>query len=307
MNENERIPALLIISGPTASGKSALAEEIALEYHLPIISADSRQIYRGMDIGTAKPSTDIRSRICYEMIDFLNPDQNFSAGKFARKAAYYINEKYREEKIIIIAGGTGFYIKALIEGLADIPDISDEIDKKWDRLFHKNGIDYLQDQIKKLDTNYYTDGDLHNPHRLLRAIKIADQTKRSIYDYEPEPLLLRDHTIGYFALQHERKNLYDRINQRVDKMVEQGLVEEVRQLLPYKDTQAMKSVGYRELLPYLSNEISLEEATSKIKQHSRNYAKRQMTWMRKHGGWRWISQEETDVVREWVDDIISDK
>lgn len=301
MNKKERIPALLVIGGPTASGKSSHAEDLASRFNIPIISADSRQIYRGFDIGTAKPPQEVLSRLRYEMIDILDPDEIFSAGKFAERTANLINSKYRNENVVIITGGTGFYITALIEGLADIPEINPEIEQKWNEILTEKGIEYLQKVMMTKDPEFIKKGDIQNRHRLLRAIKIVDQTGRSIFDFKHRSLLSEDHPIGYFALHHERQPLYDRIDQRVDKMIDAGLVEEVRKLLPYMECPAMRTVGYKELIPYLRNEISLTDAIEKIKQHSRNYAKRQLTWMRKHGDWIWIREDNTRSLMDWLE------
>jgi len=303
LNKKERIPALLIIGGPTASGKSSLAERLAFQYDFPIISADSRQIYRGFDIGTAKPSRDILNRLKYEMIDILDPDEVFSAGKFAERAALLINGKYRDERIIIITGGTGFYLTALTEGLAQIPEISPETDQKWNKLLDTHGIETIHKKMESTDPKFMERGDIYNTHRLLRAAKIADQTGRSIYDYIPTSVLTMDHPMAYFAIHHEREQLYHRIDQRVDDMFEDGLIEEVQSLLRYRDCPAMRTVGYQELLPYLENQIGLPEALEKIKQHSRNYAKRQLTWMRKHGKWTWIDPDDTQKIEEWIESM----
>jgi len=301
LEKKERIPALLILSGPTASGKSSLAESLALEYGFPIISADSRQIYRGFDIGTAKPSSSTLSKVHYEMIDILEPYEKFSAGKFARQAAELIYGALKEKRIIIITGGTGFYISALTEGLANIPGIETRIDQKWDRILANQGLPYLQKEIGKLDPRYAAAGDLQNKNRLLRAIKIADQTGQSILDYSPQPFLKPYHPVGYFAIHRDREDLYHRINARVDQMIESGLVEEVRRLLHHRDCPAMNTVGYKELIPYLELKIPLEEAVENIKQHSRNYAKRQMTWLRRNKSWNWIDVKNPQPLREWID------
>lgn len=300
MIKNEKIPALLIISGPTASGKSTLAESISFQYGIPILSADSRQIYQGFDIGTAKPSKSTLRTHRYELIDILEPEEKFSAGQFSERAAYLINHVYSSEPVIIIAGGTGFYIKALMKGLADTPEVIPEIDKKWDQLWEEQGIEQLQKEIENRDPVYTKKGDVNNPHRLLRALKIKDQTGKSIYDYTPKSLLQHQHPTLYIGLHHERPVLYQRIEDRVDEMLEQGLVDEVRSLLPYRNAPAMQTVGYRELLPHLDGLISLDDAVDKIKQHSRNYAKRQGTWMRKHGPWNWITADDTSMVSDWL-------
>ncbi|MBY5957517.1 tRNA (adenosine(37)-N6)-dimethylallyltransferase MiaA [Membranicola marinus] len=301
MVEKERIPALLILSGPTGSGKSALAEHIARRYDVPIISADSRQIYRYFNIGTAKPSPEVQAQIDYEMIDILEPHERFSAGKFAVRAAHLIEHTHVHKPVVIIAGGTGFYIKALMNGLADIPEITPEINHKWNHSLKIKGFQFIQKELVRMDPNFPIRGDIHNPHRVLRAIKVADQTGRSIFDYTPQPLLKNPHDSGYFQIDHDRKELYDRINHRVDDMMGKGLVEEVRSLLPYQDCPAMRSVGYQELLPYFDNQVGLDEATDKIKQHSRNYAKRQLTWLRNQTSWTKINSNDIGILQDWVE------
>jgi len=293
-------PALLLISGPTGSGKSALAESLSAEFDLPILSADSRQVYRYFEIGTAKPDKEILQALPYEMIDILEPEEKFSAGKFAARAADLIEHKYRSSPVVIIAGGTGFYISALLEGLADIPDIVPEMDQKWDQFYAEEGLPGLQRKIKQIDPLFYEKGNLENPQRLIRALKVADQTGKSLLNYEPVPFLRKTTPRLEIAIQHERPVLYERINQRVDKMVEHGLIEEAENLLKYRDTPAWRTVGYRELLPYFDGETPLKEAIEKIKQHTRNYAKRQMTWFHKHGNWQWITPGDDARIREWI-------
>lgn len=304
MKEKQTYPALLILSGPTASGKSSLAESIAEAYKIPIISADSRQIYKYFNIGTAKPDPAILKKLDYEMIDIIEPEESFSAGKFAREAARLIRDKYRHKPVVMIAGGTGFYIEALLKGLPDIPEIDEEIDKKWNNALETDGLQFLQEQIKTADPEYHSHGDLSNPQRLLRALKIVQQTGRSIFSFSPVPVLPHTPVLLEVAIRHEREELYRRIDQRVDRMVEKGLVEEVENLLIHRDTPAMRTVGYRELLPYFDGKISLEEALGKIKQHSRNYAKRQWTWFRKHGQWEWIRPDEKDLIKKWLQKIL---
>lgn len=304
MKGKEKFPALLFLSGPTGSGKSALAEALAAEYDLPIISADSRQIYRYFDIGTAKPDRKTLDKLDYEMIDILEPEEKFSAGKFIRKATDLIEKKYKSAPVVIVAGGTGFYISALSEGLADIPDITPETDKKWDEYYASHSTTDLLEEIRKRDPLFHEKGNIRNPQRLLRALKVIDQTGRSLLTYTPRPLLKQPFPRLEIAIRHERKELYKRIDRRVDIMIEKGLVEEAERLLKYRGTPAMRTVGYRELIPYFDEEIPLEEAIDKIKQHSRNYAKRQMTWLRKHGNWQWIEATDSAPAREWIQSFL---
>lgn len=300
MKGKDKFPALLFLSGPTGSGKSALAEHLAGEYDLPIISADSRQIYRYFNIGTAKPEKEILDAHRYEMIDILEPEEKFSAGMFARQAVTLIEEKYKTFPVIIVAGGTGFYISSLLEGLADIPDITSETDEKWDKYYVSHSPAELLEEVQKKDPLFYEKGDIRNPQRLLRALKVIDQTGRSLLTYTPRPLLKQPFPRLEIAIRHDREELYRRIDHRVDLMIGKGLVKEAESLLKYRDTPAMRTVGYRELLPFFDGKISLAEAVDKIKQHSRNYAKRQMTWLRKHGDWQWIESNDKDAARQWI-------
>lgn len=304
MKGKDKFPALLFLSGPTGSGKSALAEQLASEFDLPIISADSRQIYRYFNIGTAKPEKEILDTHRYEMIDILEPEEKFSAGMFARRTKMLIEQKYRSFPVIIIAGGTGFYISALLEGLPDIPAITPETDRKWEDYHTTQGLQAVQEQIRKKDPLFYRKGDTKNPRRLLRALKVIDQTGQSILSYTPRPVLRQTTPRLELAIHDDRPHLYEKINRRVDVMVEKGLVEEAESLLRFRETPAMRTVGYRELLPFFDGKISQAEAVDKIKQHSRNYAKRQMTWLRKHGDWQWIEPGDADMPRHWIRSLL---
>ncbi|WP_236980249.1 tRNA (adenosine(37)-N6)-dimethylallyltransferase MiaA [Membranihabitans maritimus] len=300
MTKKGNKPDLLIISGPTASGKSSLAESLALSYQLPIISADSRQVYKGMNIGTAKPHHEVLSTIDYHLIDILEPNQTYAAGKFNQNVFELLDGELSSLPLVIIAGGTAFYIQALIEGLADIPDIRPEILSKWNDIWQKKGIQYLQNMLKEQDPEYSHWADMENPHRIIRALTILDQTGKSITQFQKGRRLKGSYSYKEFAIHRERSDLYHRINERVDNMVKEGLIEEVKSLSPYFNYEALNTVGYKEVIQFFKGEKSKDEAIAKIKQHTRNFAKRQMTWFRKHGNWEWINPGEDKPLHEWI-------
>ncbi|GAA5220405.1 tRNA (adenosine(37)-N6)-dimethylallyltransferase MiaA [Membranihabitans marinus] len=302
MVEKENKPSILIISGPTASGKSSIAEQLAIDYNLPIINADSRQIYRSMNIGTAKPPPTILQKIDYHLIDILDITERYSAGQFCRDTGDLLKNKLSHHPIIIICGGSDFYIQALINGLAETPAISETIKEKWKKDYKTKGINFLQDQLQELDAAYYQKIDTQNPHRLLRALMVIDQTQKSLSEFETSPSILDDYNVGHFAVHRDRPELYERINSRVDQMIDQGLINEVLQLLPFQHTVALDTVGYREILDYFDGQYDLLYAIDKIKQHSRNYAKRQLTWLRKNPNLQAINPNDIQMLRNWVED-----
>lgn len=300
MVEKENKPSILIISGPTASGKSSIAEQLAIDYNLPIINADSRQIYRSMNIGTAKPPPSILQQIDYHLIDILDIHERYSAGRFCRDTRELLENKLSHHPIVIICGGSDFYIQALINGLAETPAISKNIKEKWQQAYQSKGITFLQEQLLQLDPNYFQKIDQQNPHRLLRALMVIDQSQKSLSEFETSPSILDAYTVGHFAVQRERAELYQRINMRVDQMIDEGLINEVHQLRSFQHTVALDTVGYREILDYFDGHFDLLYAIDKIKQHSRNYAKRQLTWLRKNTSLQPINPNNIQPLRTWI-------
>lgn len=301
MIKKERKPSVLIISGPTASGKSSLAESLALTYQLPIISADSRQIYTEMNIGTAKPNQAILDQVKYGLINHRSITEEYSAGQFCRDALHLIDHEWAHYPVIILCGGTGFYIKALLEGLADTPPISPTIKEKWKNLWSTQGIEFLQAEMQSRDPAYYQQMEQENPHRLLRALMILDEHGKSLADYQVgQKLDTKNRSVAHFILNRDRDDLYQRINDRVDQMIQQGLINEVKNLLPYLPCIALDTVGYKELIDYFQGKHDMTFAINKIKQHSRNYAKRQLTWLRKSTNTNRISPHQTDTIHQWI-------
>ncbi len=275
---------LIVIQGPTACGKSALAEELVGEFNGEIISADSRQVYRYLDIGTAKPGKEILERIDYHLIDIVNPDEEYNAGLFARDAREIINDIEKRGRTPFIVGGTGFYIKALLQGLAPIPKISFNAKKRVEEFIQNSTIEAVYEHLRKIDETAAARIKKNDLHRQQRALEVYESTGKPLSWFWEQHQGIIQYSSFNILLTDEREKLYERINSRIDKMLEKGLVNEIRELLAkgyQEDDPGMISVGYREFYPWLNGEISYQEAVDLAKQHSRNYAKRQITWYRR--------------------------
>lgn len=279
MNIDER--TLHVICGPTAVGKTAFAINLAQQLNTAIISADSRQCYKEMTIGTAKPSKEELQAVKHYFIDEFSVTEHITAADFERLALGYLEEIFATSNDAVVCGGTGLYIKALCEGLDEMPAVNEDIDREINEAYKQKGIDWLKDEVQKYDPDFFAEAEQENPARLLRALVFKLSTGESIIHYRSGKKKQRDFKIKKTILELPREELYERINKRVDVMMEMGLLKEVESLYPYKHLKNLQTVGYSELFDYLDGNYSLEEAIDKIKQHTRNYAKRQMTWFRK--------------------------
>jgi len=273
---------LIIISGPTASGKSQLALDLAIHYQTSIVSADSRQVYKKLNIGTAKPDFQAMNLVPHYLVDFIEIDSEYSVGQYVIDANKIIHELFQKNEIVILAGGTGLYVNALIKGLDDFPEIDPAIKSDLISNWKSEGIEILAKELSVLDPEYASNVDLKNPHRLIRALSVIKSSHQKYSSYLKNKSKLQDYHILHLRIDDTREVIYDRINRRVDHMIDMGLIDEVKSLKEYWECPSMKTVGYTELISYLKNDCNLEEAIEKIKQHTRNYAKRQMTWYRKY-------------------------
>jgi tRNA dimethylallyltransferase len=284
----------IIVAGPTAIGKTAEAIRLAKLYNTSIISADSRQCYRELRIGVARPTEDELKEVKHYFIANHSITENVSAATFAKEASAYLDEIFEGHDVAIVCGGTGLYIKALVEGLDDIPPIPDEIRAEAIRLYKEKGIDALRNQLLELDPSFAGRGDIDNPQRMMRALEVVLFLGKSIFDFhksvdssqltvnsQPSTINRQQILFTYNILDLPREVLYERINKRVDKMIEDGLEDEVRSLIAHKDLTALQTVGYKEFFDYFDGKCTREEAIEKIKQHTRNYAKRQITWFKR--------------------------
>lgn len=293
---SHELKTLIVIAGPTASGKTALASELADKLKTEILSADSRQFYKEMAIGTAKPSPEELKQAKHHFIDSHSITETFSVGDFERQGLAVIDNIFKTHDTAIMVGGSGLYIKAICEGFDELPTASPEIRTRLNHEFEERGITYLQEQLKLADPVYYGQVDLNNPQRLIRALEVSEHTGVPFSAYRKSTTNQRPFRSVKIGIDLPREVLYQRINQRVDEMIKQGLIEEVKALLPYRYLNALNTVGYSELFDYFDNKKDLETAIALIKQNTRRFAKRQMTWFRKDKGIRWLRPGEEDCV-----------
>ncbi len=282
---------LISIVGPTGIGKTALAIKIAKHYNTEIISADSRQFYKEMHIGTAVPSQEELSSIPHHFIQHISIFQNYSVGDFERDAIALLQKLFKKNDIVVMVGGSGLYIDAVIKGLDEFPAVPPEIREKLKDVFEKDGIEALQNQLKSLDPVYYEQVDIDNPHRLIRALEICIGTGKPYSSFLNQKSEARFFKSGIIGLEAERKIIYNRINKRVDRMIEEGLVQEAKVLLEHRERNALHTVGYKELFQYFDGQWPLNFALSEIKKNTRRFAKRQLTWFKKREEVMWVNYQ----------------
>lgn len=283
---------VIIVLGPTAVGKTAVAIQLAKKFRTSIISADSRQCFKELNIGVAKPSAEELQMVPHYFIDSHSVKEEMNAALFEQLALEWTEKIFKERDELILVGGTGLYIKAFCEGLDDIPPVSIGIRNEIQVGYEKFGLPWLQEQIRKEDPQFYKSGEIQNPQRIIRALEVKSATGNSILTYRKKSLKKRPFEIVKLGIQLPKELLHRNINHRVDIMMRQGLPEEVKNLLQYRDLNALRTVGYSELFDWLDGKISLEEASELIKLNTRHYAKRQMTWFKKDHTISWYSPED---------------
>ncbi|GJM33217.1 MAG: hypothetical protein DHS20C18_22180 [Saprospiraceae bacterium] len=292
---------LIVVGGPTASGKTALAIRLAQYFQTEIISGDSRQFYSDMYIGTARPTDEELSEAKHHFIGHLDIDDNYSVGDFVRDALQKLEELFAKQEVVILVGGSGLYIRALCEGLDEFPDVPPEVKLALEQLYQQEGLSVLQNELLARDPEYYQEVDLANPHRIIRALSVCRSSGKPFSSFRHKTDATRFFTPIYLQLYWPREQLYERINQRVDQMMAQGLLAEAEGLFARRHLNALQTVGYQELFDYLEGKQSLEEAIELIKRNSRRYAKRQLTWMRKKGQWKLFRPEDWSIVLEYIE------
>lgn len=278
-----------MIAGPTASGKTALALELAQKLGTAIISADARQCYQGMAIGSAQPSIAEQKTVKHYFVNCFPVQEIQSAASFEKLALGYLEEIFKLQQTAILCGGSGLYIRALCEGLDDMPSINPEVAARIQEDFQKHGIAWLQEMIHAEDPSFQDSAALQNPARLMRALSFVRSTGQSILNFRSGVIKERPFRILKFALELPRETLYTRINNRTEQMMAAGLEEEARLLLPLRHLPPLHTVGYTELFDYFDGQCTRETAIEKIAQHTRNYAKRQLTWFRRDAGITWLN------------------
>jgi tRNA dimethylallyltransferase len=287
---------LIIIAGPTAVGKTSFSIPLAKHFQTEIISADSRQFYKELQIGTAKPTLNEQQGVKHHFLDFIHVEQDYSAGQFEKEAIAILKNKFKEKDEMIVCGGSGLFIRALCEGFDDLGELNPVVRENLNKDLKNKGISYLLELLKEKDPHFYTIVDKNNPRRVLRALEVYFNTGRPYSEQRTSVKENRFFKTIYILLERPREILYERINKRVDEMIELGLEEEARTLLPYKQCNSLQTVGYREFFAYFNGEISKSECIEKIKQNTRHYAKRQLTWFRNQGNYNVINLEEANAL-----------
>jgi tRNA dimethylallyltransferase len=282
---------VIIITGPTAAGKTGLALEVAKHFNTSIISADSRQCFRELNIGVAKPDPVQLAQVKHYFINSHSIQDEVNASIFESLAIEWCNEIFLTRDIVVMCGGTGLYIKAFQEGLDEIPVINAEIRKKIIENYNEWGFSWLADRVREADPLFYASGEVSNPQRMMRALEVIQSTGRSILSFRKQQKKQNPYRILEFGLRIPRNDLYHRINVRVDFMMKSGLLDEAASMLPYQHLNALQTVGYTELFDFLKGKSSLEDSVSMIKQNTRRYAKRQITWFNKNEGLIWLEED----------------
>ena len=287
---------LIVIAGPTASGKTAAAIKVAKALNTVIINADSRQFYKEMSIGTAAPTEEELSQVKHYFVHHISIEDKYDVADYEHDAMQLLDELFKTHDAVIMTGGSGLFIDAVCNGIDAMPDVQPEIREKVQKLLDEGGLKALQDEVQRLDPEYYATVDQQNPRRLQRALEVCYQTGQPFSSFRSGNAVQRDFAIRKYAILWDRQQLIERIDKRVDMMMEQGLLEEAKALYPQRHLNALNTVGYKELFAYFDGNCTLDEAVEQIKIHTRQYAKRQMTWLRKDTSYQWIMPEDFDSI-----------
>lgn len=294
MSRVPNIKKVIIITGPTAVGKTSVAINIAQYFKTEIISADSRQCFKELNIGVARPTEKELKEVPHHFIASHSINDEMNAIVFESYALQKVEKLFQKHDTVVMVGGTGLYIKAFCEGLDIIPPIDRGTREKIINSYTENGLSWLQEEIKIKDPAFYSIGEIQNPQRIMRALEVIESTGQSVLSFRKQEKKQRDFTIIKIGLEMPKAVLQQQIHQRVDQMMDSGLLEEVKSLLPYQHLNALQTVGYKELFDFLGNIISLEKATELIKINTRQYAKRQMTWFKKDTGIKWFAPSQIE-------------
>lgn len=291
---------VVIITGPTAVGKTAVAIELAKHFQTEIISADSRQCFKELNIGVARPSAEELQQVKHHFIASHSIHEEVNAATFEQYALEKAKELFQKYDIIIMVGGTGLYIKTFCEGLDEIPPVKYEVRTMISMKYKEGGLEWLQKEIKQKDPAFYKAGEIQNPQRMMRALEVVESTGQSILSFHKKGKAKRNFNIIKIGLELPKEELLRNINTRVDKMMQAGLLDEVKSLLPFQHLNALQTVGYTELFQHLAGNTSLEEAAGLIKQNTRQYAKRQMTWFKKDKEIKWFIPVQVKEIIEFL-------
>lgn len=292
---------LIVVTGPTASGKTQASIELARYFHSHIISADARQFYLEMNIGTAKPSLDQLAAAPHHFINHLSIGDSYSAGQFEQEAVSFIDDDLKNHSVITLVGGSGLFIRAVLEGFDSFPPEDPEVKEKLQDLFKAEGLVALQQLLRSYDPVYYDKVDLNNPQRLIRAMSVCLTSGKPFSSFHKQQRKQRNFTPVKIGMKVEKEELHRRIDERVEQMMLAGMPDEAAKLFPLRRFNALQTVGYTELFEFLEQKITMDEAVAKIKRNTRQYARRQMTWFKKEKDIAWFAPDEAEKIAEYIE------
>jgi tRNA dimethylallyltransferase len=295
---------LIVVAGPTAVGKTALCVKFAKKLGTEIISADSRQFYKEMNIGTAKPTREEQEGICHHFVNSHTITQEFNAGDFEESTIGLLEKLYKSYDVVILTGGSGLYIRAVTDGMDEMPAVDLQVREKLQNLLTEQGLPILLDRLKQFDPVYYEQVDKANPQRVMRALEVCISSGQPYSAFRKSEKQMRPFNLIKIGLTRDREELYQRIDHRMDIMLEQGLLEEARSLYPYRDHNALQTVGYKEIFDFLDGVYGWEEAVRLLKRNSRRYAKRQLTWFHKHQDYTWFHPDQENEIWTYIQEQI---
>lgn len=292
---------LVIIAGPTAVGKTALSVQLAKHYDTVVLSADARQFYKEMSIGTARPSAHDMQGVPHEFIGHLSIHDIYNAGQYEKDVMQLLPKLFSDHNIVFLVGGSGLYINAVWHGVDEFEEIPSALREEINQQYKTLGLPYLQQEVQRLDPDYYAEADIQNPQRLIRALEVCRHTGKPYSSFRTRHRRPRDFEVIPLLINTSRDVLYERINRRVDHMIEAGLVEEARGLYPHRQLNALNTVGYKELFDHFDGQTSLPEAIETIKQNTRRYAKRQLTWFNNQGEYEVFEPTDLEKIKAFID------
>lgn len=294
-------PTLIVLIGPTGIGKTDLSLSIAETYHTSIISADSRQLYADLKIGTAAPTPDQLARVPHYFVGTLQLTDYYSAAQYESEVLKKLNELFQEKSVVVLTGGSMMYVDAVCKGIDDIPTVDNDTRQLMLERYEQEGLERLCAELKLLDPEYYNIVDLKNPKRVIHALEICYMTGKTYTSFRTRTCKERPFNILKIGLKRDREELYDRINRRVDMMMEEGLLEEARKVYPYRNLNSLNTVGYKELFKYFDGEWELPFAIEKIKQNSRIYSRKQVTWFKRDTEIAWFHPDSTQEIMQYIE------
>ncbi|NLH33116.1 MAG: tRNA (adenosine(37)-N6)-dimethylallyltransferase MiaA [Lentimicrobium sp.] len=302
---SEKSNLLVVITGPTAVGKTRLAAKLAQHYRTVVISADSRQFYRELRIGTAFPTPEELDLAPHHFVGHLSVNDDYNVSKYENEVLKFLDQAFKKHHLIILTGGSGLYVDVVCKGIDDLPEADPDIRRQIDKWLNEKGIEFLQEKLKAVDPKYFATVDKNNPKKLARAIEVFLLTGIPYSLLRKNQPKKRPFHILKIGLNMQREELFERISLRTDKMIEDGLVEEVRSLADYRNLNALNTVGYKEIFEYLDGKLSFEQAVINIKTNTRRYAKRQLTWLKRDKEIKWFEPDQLMLIINYIDECNS--